>query len=112
MPENQPGSAENDRACDWCGKPAPEEAGLSIWWADYECCSMACAMLAEGEPVQTWEYEAEAHEDHGGADVYHHIVSGDRHIAEVETEADARLIVEAVNATLRVIPPGLREGGE
>jgi hypothetical protein len=39
-----------ERACDWGGKPAPEGAALlSIWWADYECCSMECTTLAEAE---------------------------------------------------------------
>jgi hypothetical protein len=38
------------RSCDWCGKPAPEGAALlSICWADYECCSMECVILAESE---------------------------------------------------------------
>lgn len=41
------------RVCDWCEKPAPEgDALMSMWWCDYECCSMDCAMLAQGEPVQ------------------------------------------------------------
>lgn len=44
------GDPMTDRACDWCGKPAPEgDALLNIWWADYECCSMECVMLAEAE---------------------------------------------------------------
>lgn len=53
--------------------------------------------MSTNEP---WTYEADHHEDYGGADVYHHVVSGDRHIAEVEREDDARLIVEAVNRLL------------
>lgn len=60
-----------------------------------------------------WSYEAEVHKDHGGADVFHHIVCGDRHVAEVETEADAHLIVGAVNGLFArgmargyIIPPG------
>lgn len=32
-----------------------------------------------------------------GADIAHHIVAGDEYIGEVQTEALARLIVEAVN---------------
>lgn len=44
-----------------------------------------------------WAHEIEFHEDYGGADTYHHVVCGERHIAEVPTEADARLIVNAVN---------------
>ena len=45
-----------------------------------------------------WTYMPEIHEDMCGADTIHHIVSGDRHIAQVESEEDARLIVRAVNA--------------
>lgn len=34
------------RVCDWCGQPAPESELLSMWWCDYECCSMECVILA------------------------------------------------------------------
>lgn len=44
-----------------------------------------------------WAYEADMVQDHGGEDVFHHIVSGERHVAEVDNEADAHFIVEAVN---------------
>lgn len=47
-----------------------------------------------------WTYESENHADHSGADTFHHVVAGERHIGEIETEADARLIVRAVNAYL------------
>jgi len=47
--------AEKDaapRVCDWCGMPAPEGLDLmSIWWSDYECCSMGCVAMAEAECV-------------------------------------------------------------
>lgn len=43
-----------------------------------------------------WTYEADHVADVQGMDVFHHIVSGDRHVAEVETEADARHILRAV----------------
>lgn len=49
-----------------------------------------------------WTYEAEHHEDHSGADIFHHVVAGKRHIAEVATEDDARLIVRAVEVLSRV----------
>ena len=47
---------------------------------------------------EPWAYEAEHHQDREGADHFHHVVAGERHIAEVETEAIARLVVTAVNA--------------
>lgn len=50
---------------------------------------------------ESWTYEADHAQDHGGADTFHHIVCGERHIAEVATEADARLIIAAVNASQR-----------
>jgi hypothetical protein len=38
------------RVCDWCEKPAPEGGQLlRVSWADYECCSMECVVLAEAE---------------------------------------------------------------
>jgi hypothetical protein len=42
---------------------------------------------------EPWTYEPEKYENHGGADVFHHVVAGTRHIAEVETEEDAHRIV-------------------
>lgn len=54
------------------------------------------------ESAHTWTYEADHAVDMQGADVFHHIVSGERHIAEVETEADARFILRAVVVLARV----------
>ena len=73
---------------DYCPKCHPR------WYANWRARS--------GE---AWTYEPEHAEDHGGADTFHHIVSGERHIAEVGTAADARLIVAAVNA-YRPLPLG------
>jgi hypothetical protein len=40
------------RVCDLCEKPATESSDVSsMWWCDYECCSMECVMLAEAEPA-------------------------------------------------------------
>lgn len=49
------------------------------------------------ERAEAWTYEVDHHEDHGGSDDYYHVVCGDRYIAEVQTEEEARLIVAAVN---------------
>lgn len=40
-----------------------------------------------------WRYEAEHQQDMGGADTFHHVVDGDRHVAEFEREEDAKRVV-------------------
>ena len=64
-----------------------------------QCQERDAAAAAEQEP---WTYEAEKYENHGGADVFHHVVAGTRHIAEVEVEEDARQIIADRQAVERV----------
>ena len=44
-----------------------------------------------------WSYEAVHREDSDGAGTHYHVMVGERHICQTATEADARLIVKAVN---------------
>lgn len=54
---------------------------------------------------QAWTYAPEDAHDLGGADTIHHIVDGDRHVAEVATREDAQTIVAVVNAHRVPTPP-------
>ncbi len=63
---------------------------------------MAEPTTPQAEKDVPWTYEVDHHVDHGGADVYHHVVAGERHICEVQTGADALRITQAVEVVRRL----------